>query len=457
MIDRLQRLNIQPQAIDQQLDMAIPENKIILAVYLATSEVENDRRSWNVRQGIHKAKQEGRWVAHLPKGYEYRVSSTGQKLIIPKEPDASFLKQAFVLIVKGTQSIQSIYEQAVAMGFSCSRAHFWRLIRNPFYSGRILVPPFEGEKGYFVQGAYQPLISESLFTRVQSMLDKKKIRNKGTSCPDDQLPLRGFVHCPDCGKKLTGSGSKGKRTKYYYYHCFGSPCKFRVRADLINRSFIAALEKLTALEAYQKLYGIILEQTRQDLFNESANSQRILHQSISRLIERILKAKELLMFGELEKDDFQLIKTECEKRIKVLGLELQKAASKTGKREERLKKIILHLSQLKNLWYSLSRDGKREFLNLFLVEGALLRREGIDVTEMMPEAVQYIYGISSENSPSSLRDKNQTLKRIANEGVNNELLSHIISYETTANRNISIQKGQEIIDFLKKFALLANR
>lgn len=126
------------------------------------------------------------------------------------------------------------------------------------------------------------------------------------------LPLRGFVHCPDCGKKLTGSGSKGKRAKYYYYHCFGSPCRFRVRADLINRSFIAALEKLTALEAYRNIYGIILVRT----FSTSP-----------------LTAKELLMFGELEKDDFQLIKTECEKRIKLLSLELQKTASGTEKGE----------------------------------------------------------------------------------------------------------------------------
>ncbi|PSK93593.1 hypothetical protein B0I18_102563 [Taibaiella chishuiensis] len=42
---------------------------MILALYLATSEVENDRRALNIKQGIHKAKQEGRWTSHAPKGY----------------------------------------------------------------------------------------------------------------------------------------------------------------------------------------------------------------------------------------------------------------------------------------------------------------------------------------------------------------------------------------------------
>ena len=34
-----------PQAIEQPLDLTIPENKIMLAFYIAAPEVENDRRS----------------------------------------------------------------------------------------------------------------------------------------------------------------------------------------------------------------------------------------------------------------------------------------------------------------------------------------------------------------------------------------------------------------------------
>ena len=38
-IKQLKHLNVEPQAIDQPLDLSIPENKIILAVYLSASEV----------------------------------------------------------------------------------------------------------------------------------------------------------------------------------------------------------------------------------------------------------------------------------------------------------------------------------------------------------------------------------------------------------------------------------
>lgn len=48
-IKRLKKLGIDTQAIEQPLDLSVPENKMMLAFYLAIPEVENDRRSLNVK------------------------------------------------------------------------------------------------------------------------------------------------------------------------------------------------------------------------------------------------------------------------------------------------------------------------------------------------------------------------------------------------------------------------
>lgn len=48
MINMLRKLGVEPQAIEQPLDLAVPENKLMLAFYLAAPEVENDRRALNV-------------------------------------------------------------------------------------------------------------------------------------------------------------------------------------------------------------------------------------------------------------------------------------------------------------------------------------------------------------------------------------------------------------------------
>lgn len=66
-INLFQGLGINVNAITQPLDMSIPEQGILLAVYLSAPEVENLRRSQNVIAGTRRAMKEGRYVSSPPK------------------------------------------------------------------------------------------------------------------------------------------------------------------------------------------------------------------------------------------------------------------------------------------------------------------------------------------------------------------------------------------------------
>lgn len=162
MIERLKKMNIETKAIDQPLNLAIPENKIMLAIYLATSEVENDRRSLNVKQGMRKAKQEGRYTCHAPIGYINITLIDGTKRIIPKEPEATFIKNIFIELAKGYHSTRFIYNETIENGFKCSLNNFWLMIRNPIYCGKIVVPAYEQENRHLVNDLHEKLISEGI-------------------------------------------------------------------------------------------------------------------------------------------------------------------------------------------------------------------------------------------------------------------------------------------------------
>ena len=69
MISTLNKLGIEPQAVEQPLDLSIPENKIMLAIYLSAPEVENDRRALNTFYGMRRARKEGRLMGRAPFGY----------------------------------------------------------------------------------------------------------------------------------------------------------------------------------------------------------------------------------------------------------------------------------------------------------------------------------------------------------------------------------------------------
>src|SRR4051812_2236768 len=137
MISTLRRLGIEPQAIEQPLDLSVPENKLMLAFYLAAPEVENDRRALNVLLGMRKAKKEGRYMCQAPVGYTNKITEDGKKYIAPAEPHASIMKWAFETLNEGQLNVEQIMKIAFKKGIKTSKANFWNLLRNPVYCGRI--------------------------------------------------------------------------------------------------------------------------------------------------------------------------------------------------------------------------------------------------------------------------------------------------------------------------------
>lgn len=90
MISTLNKLGIEPQAVEQPLDLSIPKNKMMLAIYLSAPEVENDRRTLNTFYGMRRARKEGRLMGK-DFGYINKSKEDGQKYIAPKEPEATVI------------------------------------------------------------------------------------------------------------------------------------------------------------------------------------------------------------------------------------------------------------------------------------------------------------------------------------------------------------------------------
>src|SRR5580692_674878 len=101
MINTLRKLGIEPQAVEQPLDLSIPENKMMLAFCLAAPEVENDRRALNVFHGMRRAKKEGRCMGIAPVGYINKTDEAGRKFIAPEEPFASIVRWSFEQVAEG--------------------------------------------------------------------------------------------------------------------------------------------------------------------------------------------------------------------------------------------------------------------------------------------------------------------------------------------------------------------
>jgi DNA invertase Pin-like site-specific DNA recombinase len=220
MIRTLKNLGITVQAIEQQTDMSIPENKAILAMFLAIPEIDNERRSIKIRGGMQAALKQGRWCMKAPRGYRNARDENNRPVIIPGN-DAVYIKRMFVGIAAGKAQAE-IRMQLKKEGYELSKSNFSAILRNPVYMGKVKVFAKPDDPEHLVEGVHDGIIEEGLFHKVQKVLNEKLVgrnRPKYTS-QRPELLLRGNLNCSICGQKLTGSPSRGKSgNRYYYYHC----------------------------------------------------------------------------------------------------------------------------------------------------------------------------------------------------------------------------------------------
>ncbi|WP_241314047.1 recombinase family protein [Chryseobacterium arthrosphaerae] len=322
MIGMLRKYKTTAMAIDQPIDFSVPESTVMLAVYLSVPEAENSRRAQNTANGLRRAKQMGRYPNKAPIGYINLTLLDGKKIIAPKEPEAGLIKWIFYQIAKNTQKLEEIRKIASNKGLLCSRSYFFRLIRNPVYCGHVIIR-FNFEEQQIIKGIHEPLIPETLFDKVQNIITTKRKVTAKTDELKTLFFLRGFLVCPICGRKLSGSFSRGKTKKYPYYHCQGS-CKTRINAILLNTCYQNKLQQLILSNKVIELFSYVLD-------NQDIKKQRAQYLSERSLIEKKLKeeesilsrARKLFVVEIFKLDDYNKLKAENQVNSKCLQKELQ--------------------------------------------------------------------------------------------------------------------------------------
>src|ERR1035437_1590333 len=165
----LKNMGVEPQSIEQPLDFEIPARKIMLAIYLAAPEVDNDRRALNIFHGIRRGKKEGRWLGACLKGYINTRDENNRPIIAPEGgKKEELIKRAFSEYITGVYNIEELRHKLNKEGLKSSRNSFWMLLRNKGYIGKELVPAYKDEPAYWVDGIHEALIDENTFYTVRS-------------------------------------------------------------------------------------------------------------------------------------------------------------------------------------------------------------------------------------------------------------------------------------------------
>lgn len=350
MINELRKLGVEAQAVEQPIDLSIPENKAMLAFYLAIPEIENDRRSIKINGGIRGARKEGRITGCAPRGYSNKRDERNKPIIVPNE-HAEFIANAFKAIANGIP-MPEVINKLLDDGVKVSKSQVYLLFRNPMYCGYIKVPAGDKEEEYFTKGIHEPIVSEAIFSQAQEILTGRRLSTNKHSVvtKKEELPLRGVLLCNNCKKHITGSASRshtGKR--HFYYHC--NHCKQqRFKADLANETIEKILSDFKFSNDIKNLYQAMVKEnlgicaTKDNLKVKNLKDQIILQNT------RIQNLQDLLVDGKLSHAEYANLGKKYESLKSKLIIELSSLEKRDETLLKNLEKSINQMANIGNIY-----------------------------------------------------------------------------------------------------------
>ena len=309
-------LGIEINAIESPIDFEGTEWSMLLGVKCGSAHSEDNKISRRTMDGIHGTLLKGKCSNKAPRGYINKRDEKGEAYVDIDEQQAKIIRQVFQEVAKGVEAPNCIRRRLCP---NIPKDAFYRMLRNIFYIGLIRVPAYKDDPEQIVKWQHEAIIDTDTFDKVQDILSgKRKHEPKLSKTIDPDLFLRKYIVCPICGHSITGATSTGKGGKYKYYNCCQDGKHLRRPADYVNDRFAKWVGGLKPNQEVLDLYTEILQDLRGEHKQDVQREVEALRKEIEKVKERLTKADELFLEGNLKDDNYNRITENCEKHIKEL-------------------------------------------------------------------------------------------------------------------------------------------
>ncbi|KAF0141785.1 MAG: resolvase domain-containing protein [Stygiobacter sp.] len=319
-VQKLKEQGIQFQSIEQPMDYSSPEAFLMQVLYHTLPDVENQRRAKNIKSGMRRAQKEGRFFARItPLGYVKERDHKGKPIYVPGDKADTIRRIFNEVATNEVVNINAIRKSIGTKGIFIIRSNIYKILRNPFYMGKIFVKADGDEPEELVEGLHEGLITQELFYKVQEVLDgKNRNYSKSVDITEEQIQ-KGFLLCKRCGRVLMASTSSGNGGKYNYYHCISS-CGERVRAEKVNLALLGELQKINIRPEVLELFQMILEENLCKNAGERKIKISAIEKSIAEVENQLLQIdKEHYLSKTIPVDSYNRLKESLNKNLNTLS------------------------------------------------------------------------------------------------------------------------------------------
>lgn len=212
-----------------------PVGKFMATIEAAQAELFADQNRERTISGMREAARQGYWITQPPKGYQF-IKVGPRKELKRLEPLAGIIQSAqeqfaSAKLVSQTDVANFLTNKMQTAGLPLPRNIFdfvKRILTDRKYTGIFAYPKYDIP---LQKWHIEPLISTLTFDLIQDRLhSRNRIKHKQYKKHDERFPLKGFIICPECGRPLTASMTKGG--KYPYYQCQNRKCPQKKLANV---------------------------------------------------------------------------------------------------------------------------------------------------------------------------------------------------------------------------------
>lgn len=324
--------------------------------------------------------------SHGPIGYRYEAVKGRGKILLPHEPFATIVREAFEGRAMGRfqsdAEVRRFFERFPDFPRDrkgvLTQQRVTEILTQPLYTGYIC----SGTYGIaWLKGHHEPLFSLETFDKAQER------RNGIAKAPlrkniGDDFALRGMAVCADCGVPLRSSWSKGRKKPYAYYLCQTKSCESYGKSIPRDKLESDVGELVRQLEPTQTLFtmtramfAIAWEQRREQATEIKRSGRRqveAVEKQIETLLSRIMDASNATVIRSYENKI-----TELERGKIFLAEKLVNQVEPKGKFEEQLEPALTFLANPWKLWQTGNITLRRTVLKLAFADRIeYCRKEG---------------------------------------------------------------------------------
>ena len=393
-INSMKALGVEINCTESWIDYNDPSHVLILSVYLAGPEVENQIKSQKVKVNMRQGLKEGRWNRKQPVGY-----IPGKDPMNPNRPLMQIdpIKGALIAALlrefaSGVYSQSELLKMPIYKSLKLSKSNLSRFLKNVLYAGKVRVPAHKEEQEVLVDALHKPLINYETFQKVQYQLEQRRRIKCKPALYNKELPLRGHLECPECGGNLTGSGSTGKSGKrHYYYHCnTKNGCNVRFKVKDVHDAFDSLMKDLSPPAEVLELFSLIMEDHYQDAEKTKYATIKSVQSKINSLEERKGKLLDKLLDNVVSNSVYTKNTAILDNDITELRIQLEGLGDYQNDLEEYVEFGTFLLENISELYHRADVKTKQKVLSSILEEKLTFTGKKYR-TPKFKEAFSYIY------------------------------------------------------------------